>query len=154
MKYIICTILFFSLLQSCNQNVKYEMNNMLPEIVNVTKYVESGEYIPDSCEGRIDKLIKVNPIVLNKSCEIELEKKLLNWKNSSFKSFKNIKIDSLYKKTIYQYSYIIDSEPIHVYKTNIRIQPNTEKSIFIRLNQNGEIYSDFSENSWVVDNCN
>ena len=68
------------------------MNNMLPEIVNVTKYVESGEYIPDSCEGRIDKLIKVNPIVLNKSCEIELEKKLLNWKNSSFKSFKNDKI--------------------------------------------------------------
>ena len=37
------------------------MWNMIPEEIDVTEYVKSGEYKIDSCGGRIDKLIRVMP---------------------------------------------------------------------------------------------
>lgn len=151
MNRVICILLFFSLLQSCTRHVKYEMQNMLPETVDVTEYVESGTFIPDSCEGRIDKLIKVKPRMLDKDYEARLEEKLRQ--SDSFKSISKIKPDSLYKTTLYQYSYFVNYEPIDVYKTKIKAGPNTEKEIFIRLTQAGKIYSGFSENSWVLNKC-
>ena len=149
MKYLICTLLLFTILQSCNENIKYEMYNMMPELVDVTELIESGEYIPDSCNGRIDKLIKVSPKVLDESYEIELEKRLINLKTEYLKSHK-LKANSLYRNTVYEYSYLIDFDPIDVYKTKIIIEPNIELDIFIRLDKTGKIYSDFSETNWVT----
>jgi len=31
---------------------------MVPETIDVTKYIESGEFLPDSCEDRLDRLIQ------------------------------------------------------------------------------------------------
>ena len=129
------------------------MENVVPESIDVTEYIESGKFVIDSCEGRIDKLTKINPLILNKKYEIELKNKLQIWKKNNLKSSKREKLDSIYKSTFYQYSYLISSEPIDVYKTKIKIETNLEKEMFIRLNQNGKIYSGFSENSWVKNNC-
>ena len=129
------------------------MTNMIPENVDVTEYIESGKFLIDSCEGRIEKLTKVNPIVLNKNYEIELRNKLQIWKKNYSKSSKNEKLDSIYKSTFYLYSYFIIDEPIDVYKTKINIKGNKDIELFIRLNQKGKIDSDFSENNWVENNC-
>ena len=129
------------------------MTNMIPENVDVTEYIESGKFLIDSCEGRIEKLTKVNPIVLNKNYEIELRNKLQIWKKNYSKSSKIEKLDSIYKSTFYLYSYFIIDEPIDVYKTKINIKGNKDIELFIRLNQKGKIDSDFSENNWVENNC-
>ena len=127
------------------------MNNMIPEMIDVSEYVQNGNFIPDSCEGRLDKLIKVKPIILNKSYETELQRKIDKWKKSS-----DVKINytqNLFENTTYQYSYIIRTEPIDVYRTQLETDRNNQKNIYIRLNQKGQIVSDYSDVNWVQNNC-
>lgn len=149
---------------SCGHKKKYEMitmeSNEIP--VDVTKYIESGEFLPDSCEGRIDRLIKVKPLILDRSYENVLLSKIDKWKNEYNKWLKNnkrdtidFKLSDLYKKTIYQYSYFINSDPIDVYKTktDIEINGNKDFCFFIRLDQNGKIFHDYKEDGWVLNSC-
>ncbi len=132
---------------SCNDRKKYEMNNMIPEMVDVTEYIESGNFKPDSCEGRLDKLVKIKPILLDQSFEIKLQQKITKWKKEINS------IQNLYKKTIYQYSYIIDFEPVDVYRTELETKANIKKNFYIRINQKGEIISNYSDSNWVKNNC-
>ena len=149
MKYLVSIVLFFTVFQSCNQTVKYEITNSIPEKIDITKYIESGEFIIQNCEGRLDKIIKVKPKILDKSYENLLQKKLKSFDIN----YLNFKVNNLHQSTIYQYSYFITSEPIDVYKTELKINSKIKKIIYIRLNQKGELISDFSEFNWVENNC-
>jgi hypothetical protein len=135
---------------------------MLPETIDVTSYVESGQFRPDSCEGRLDRLIKQNPIVLNGSYETDLQDKLSKWKSeyNSWLLKHNrdtivFSIDGLANKSKYQYSYFVTDEPIDVYRTDLDIEINGNKNfkLFIRLDKNGRIYSDYKEEGWVSNSC-
>ncbi|MGX7666692.1 hypothetical protein [Flavobacterium pedocola] len=127
------------------------MNNMVPEMIDVSEYVQNGNFIPDSCEGRLDKLIKVKPILLNKSYETVLQIKIDKWKKSS--DVKIINTQNLFENTTYQYSYILHTEPVDVYKTQLETDSNHQKNIYVRLNQKGKIISDYSDVNWVQNNC-
>ena len=90
------------------------MTNMLPEKVDVTNFIKSGEYFPDSCEGQLVKLIKSRPLTLDSSYENELQVKLNkwelqynNWLKKNNKDTVKIDVDQLFQHTTYQYSYLL-----------------------------------------------
>ncbi len=148
--------------QSCRHQVKYEMMNMTPEPIDVTNYIESGEFLPDSCEGRLDRLIKVKPLTLDQSYEIELQNKLDKWKDDYNNWLRKnsrdtiaFHISDLYKKTTYQYSYMLMADPIDIYRTNTEIEINGQNNFmfFIGVDKNGKIFSEYKEDGWVLNNC-
>ncbi len=141
---IVLSFILLSIL-SCGHRVKYEMNNMLPEIVDVTGFIESGKYFPDSCDGALIRLISTKPLILDDSYETELQAKLESWKSGKSAT---LEIPDIYKKTIYQYSYLLTSEPIDVYKTSL----DSENKLFIRL-KDGKIFDEFKEDGWVISKC-
>ncbi len=152
--------LFSLIVISCGQ--KYEMMNMMPEKMNVTKYIESEEFRPDYCEERLDRLIKVDPLILNESCESELQIKLQQWKDDYngwlFKNGKDsidFHVSDLFRKTKYQYSYFVFYDPINVYRSDLGIEMNgiKEFKLFIRLDNEGKIYSDYRERGWIINSC-
>lgn len=138
------------------------MTNMLPETIDVTSYIESGLFRPDSCEGKLDRLINQKPLVLNDNYENILQGKLVKWKNE-YNSWLlkhnrgtiNFTVDKLVSKTKYQYSYFITDEPIDVYRTDLGIEINGNKDfkLFIGLDKNGKIYSDYKEDGWIINSC-
>lgn len=144
----------FSYLQSCNYFVKYEMNSIMTEDVDITELIESGKFRISVCDGGIDKLIKINPFILNEKYEIELQNRLQIWYKIHFKSSQKIKFSTIYKKTIYQYSYLLSAnEILDVYKTKVKNNSNLEKEIFIRLDQKGYLINEFKEDGWVINSC-
>ncbi len=138
------------------------MTNMLPETIDVTSYIENGQFRPDSCEGRLDRLIKQKPMVLNDSYENGLQDKLIKWKaeynNWLLKHNRdtiNFTIEKLVSKTKYQYSYFQTDEPIDVYRTDlgVEINDNNDFKLFIGLDKNGKIYSGYKEDGWIINTC-
>lgn len=138
------------------------MTNMLPETIDVTSYIESGQFRPDSCEGRLDRLIKQKPMVLSDNYENILQDKLSKWKdeyNSWLLKYNrdtiNFTVDKLVSKTKYQYTYFQTDKPIDVYRTDlgIEINGNRDFKLFIGLDQSGEIHSDFKDNGWIINSC-
>ena len=154
--------LFFVLIVSSGCGNKYEMTNSVPEAIDVTEYIESGEFYPDSCDGRLDKLIKTHPRTLDQSYEVELQKKLNHWKNEYNNWLKEnsrdtivFEINNIVSNTSYQYSYFITDDPIDVYRTDTEIELNEIKkfSFFIRIDKAGNIFSDYKEDGWIFNNC-
>jgi hypothetical protein len=152
--------LFALTFASCGR--KYEMTNMLPETIDVTSFVESGQFRPDSCEGRLDRLIKQKPLVLNDNYESILQDKLVRWKTEYNRWLEQhnrdtitFTVDKLVSKTKYQYSYFRTDEPIDVFRTDLGIEINGNKDfkLFIGLDKNGEICSDFKEDGWIINSC-
>lgn len=138
------------------------MTNMMPETVDVTSYIESGEYFPDSCAGRLDRLIKHKPLLLDESYEIELQGKLAKWKKESNGNLLESNLDSidftvqcLFSRTRYQYSFILTAEPIDVYRTDLGISINGNKDfrLFIGLDKYGKIVTDYQDTGWIINNC-
>lgn len=135
---------------------------MLPETIDVTSYVESGQFLPDSCEGRLDRLIKQKPLVLNDNYESILQDKLVRWTAEYNRWLLQhnrdtiiFTVDKLISKTKYQYSYFQIYEPIDVYMTDLGIKINGNKGfkLFIGLDTNGKICSDFKESGWIINSC-
>lgn len=134
------------------------MTNMVPESIDVTDYIISGEFKPDSCNGSIDKLIKTNPKSLDFSYENKLQNKFMTWvQNNGDSSLDYLKrgITDIYNKTTYQYSYFITYEPVDVYLTTITFNNTDLKdlNLFIRLNRKGQITSEYQESGWVTNSC-
>ncbi len=138
------------------------MYNMLPESIDVTEYIESGEFRPDSCEGRLDRLIKVNPLKLNSTHELQLQGKLRQWKTENNSRLitndsDTIKLEDigLLSKTTYQYSYFITTKPVDVYRTDwiINTIENKQFCLFIQFDENGNINSNYEDHGWVINSC-
>lgn len=141
---------------------KYIITNMLPEQIDVTNYIESGEFRPDSSEGKLERLIKVKPLALGNHYEKVLQEKFDKWKTDYNKlvRIKNIdtidfKIAEIHKSTTYQYSYFALHDPIDVYRTvtEIETKGNKHLNLFIQLDRNGTVLSDYKEDdSWIMNN--
>jgi hypothetical protein len=159
-KHVIFIGLIILSLASCGH--KYEMTNMLPEIIDVTSYIESGRYRPDSCEGRLDRLTKQKPRTLDETYETKLQDRLANWKseyNGWLLKYNrdtiNFTIDNLVSKTKYQYSYFQTNEPIDVYRTDLgtEINGNIDFKLFIGLDEDGKIFSEYKDGGWIINSC-
>lgn len=156
--YIGVFVLFFV---SCKQ--KYEMYNMiLQKNIDVTSYIRSGEFVPDSCEGRLDRLMKKKPMILDESYEDKLQAKLLKWRIGYNKWLRekgedtiSLTVDKIVDKTSYQYSYFMTNHPVDVYRTNLGIDLAGYKDfkLYIRAYQNGKIHADYYESGWIINNC-
>jgi hypothetical protein len=152
--------LFALTLTSCGR--KYEMTNMLPETIDVTNYIEDGQFRPDTCEGRLDRLIRLKPMVLDSNFESRLQDKLIKWE-TEYNNWLlkqnldtiNFTVDKLADKTKYQYSYFQTDEPIDVYRTDLGIEINGIQNfkLFLGLDKNGELYSDYKEDGWIINSC-
>ncbi|TAE48946.1 MAG: hypothetical protein EAZ89_14695 [Bacteroidetes bacterium] len=156
---LLCIGLILSLLTSCR---KYQMYNMVPEIIDVSAYIESGQYMPDSCEGSLDRLIRRDPLVLTQQHESQLQEKLQAWKTEynhqqlgMGKDTISVMITDLADKTRYQYSYFPIYEPTDVYRTDLRTERNgqTVLYLFIKVENGGEMFSDYKERGWVINRC-
>ena len=155
---ILCTI---CLQFSCGQ--EYKMTDMFGKEVSVTTLINSGKFKPIFCQERLDKLIEINPILLDKNYEDNLQNQFSFWLdkyNQTLKTKKidtlNVKIDKLFEKTKYQYSYIIDKveNPIKVYRTDILINQNRQLRLFIRADNNNELFErDYKTTGWVINEC-
>ncbi len=135
---------------------------MSPDIIDVTEYVESGQYHTDSCKGKLEKLIRIKPFILDGKYETQLQNKLVLWKqhyNSWLLENKRDTLDfyivDLVKKTTYQYSYFITSEPIDVFRTDTDIKINGigNLKLFLQIDKDSLIISNYNENGWVIDDC-
>ena len=138
------------------------MTNTLPETIDVTNYIESDQFRPDSCEGRLDRLIKKKPLPLNSSYENQLQDKLEKWKTEynnwlteNNRKIIDFNIPDLVHKTKYQYSYFQTHDPIDVYRTDLGIDINGNKAfkLFICIDNDGKIYSDYKEDGWIINSC-
>ncbi len=140
------------------------MADMNGELRDVSKYIKSGEFKPEYCEGRLDRLIKLTPTLINDNYEDALQIKLKNWQKTYNEWLKknnrdtiNIEIEKLSLNTKYQYSYIIDVDEIYdVYRTDTdaKINGNEKISFFIRVNQNGDFIDDkYHDEGWIINNC-
>ena len=127
------------------------MWNMIPEEIDVTEYVKSGEYKIDSCGGRIDKLIRVMPKKPYKNFDsFTFEKAKIFF--TSLKKNETIEKVELLKKTKYIYTYFIAYKPIDVYETRILVDKK-ETKIYIRANEKGDFIDNYSETKWVTNEC-
>lgn len=158
-----CATLAFMFISSCKHQ-KYEMNNMMPMPVDVSEFINSGDYEPDSCKRRLNHLKRTSPLVLDESYETMLKIKLKKWKdnynvwlkkNGYDTLYFNIESLLLYKLTRYQYSYIITDRPVDVYRTDTPLSINGIENIrfYFQLDEKGEFVSDFSENNFLDTPC-
>lgn len=145
-----------------NSGIRYVIQNMNGDDVNVTNLITSGQFLPDSCEGRFEKLIKLKPKVLDDQDETRLQYELSQW----IKEYNNwlfnygreqidLKLKNIYKITSYQYSYIIKDDYVDVYRTDTNWEINgiKEFKLFIRFDKKGKIMTGFKDGGWVINNC-
>jgi len=139
------------------------MTDMFGKEVSVTNLISSGKFRPVYCQERIDKLIEINPTLLDRNYEDNLQNQFAFWLdkyNQILKTKKldtlSVKIDKLFEKTKYQYSYIIDKveNPIKVYRTDILVNQNKELRLFIRADNDNKLFErDFTATGWVINEC-
>ena len=146
---------------SCGQ--KYEMNDMQGRQIDVSELIESGKFKPHYCESRIDKLVEIIPTTLDFAYEDELQKQFAFWFDNNHEALETkvtdtipYQVDSLFVKTKYQYSYIINSvdSPINVYMTDIEVNTNKYLRLFIRSGADKKLFDiDYTSTDWIIDNC-
>lgn len=160
---IYITFIYF-VLMSCSGG-KYKMYDMaLDEEISIDEFIESGEYIPEYCEGRIDRVIKKIPPVINPQLSDKLNLQLDKWaneeeyyrqKNGDSVVFSHSLVDII-KSTKYAYSYFLAEKPMHVFSTCITITNGNEKenkAIFIRVDDKGNIVGDYVTDGVVQNKC-
>lgn len=148
---------------SCKHQ-KYEMNNMMPMPVDISDYINSGDFEPDSCKHRLNRIKRTSPRGLDQSYETMLQIKLKKWKDNYNLWLKKNKHDTIYFNpealslfaiSKYQYSYVITDKPVDVYRTDTPLRINDIDNIrfYFQLDENGEFVSDFSENNFLDTPC-
>ena len=132
--------------------------------ITVDDLIESGEYTPDFCEQRLDRIIKTKPPTINPDLSGQLNKLLDKWATEEEK-FRLTKYDStkfshssdnIIKETKYAYTYFIMQEPMHVFSTCINVVHSKEMdytTLFIRVDNKGVIQGDYNDHGVVQNNC-
>lgn len=124
--------------------------------VSVDDLIESGEYTADYCENRLDRIVKTHPSTLNPTLFGQLNKLLDKWATEE-ENYRRKKGDStryshssedIIKNTKYGYTYLLNSEPMHVFITCIDIIHLEEldyTTIEIRVDNKGNIVGDYTD---------
>jgi hypothetical protein len=146
---------------SCGQ--KYKMANMQGQEIDVTQLVNSGKFKTSYCQGRLDRLIEIDPISIDLKYENDLQKQYAFWVSKYNQVLKNKnadtishKFENLSAKTKYQYSYVIDriDNPIKVYRTDITINGDKQLRLFLRVDNHNRLFeNDYRTNNWITNNC-
>ena len=131
--------------------------------IDVTDLVKSGKFKTSYCHNKLDRLIETNPTSLDIMFENNLQSQFSLWVNKYNQTLKNknqdtlsLKIDSLFAKTKYQYSYIINTvdNPIKVYRTDIFINEGKQFKLFIRADNDNILFpNDYKANGWIINEC-
>jgi len=149
------------ILSACH-NKKYEMYNMMPMNVDISEYINKGDYSVDSCNHHLSRLKHNTAKPLVADDEVLLQARLLKWRVNYNKWLKKNNQDTLmftaeqlFEKTKYQYSYVVTNSPVDVYKTEtgLRINGIENLHLYIQLNEKGELISDYTENNYVDTAC-
>lgn len=157
----IMLLIFTATLFSCKQK-KYEMYNMMPMTVDVSEYINSGDFEPDSCKRRLNRLKRTSPKEMGVADEIMLQIKFKKWKNNYNQWLRKnkrdtvvINVDLLHTITSYQYSYVITNKPVDVYRTNTSIKINGIENLqlYIQVDDKGDFVSDYTENNYLDTSC-
>jgi hypothetical protein len=145
----IAFFLLLLILFSCNK--RYKVFNMMLEEIDVTDLVTSGNYLPDSCDGRLTRLIRTTSVPYQIDTP-RLKKIIVQWAiDSHIESTQNF----TYSSPTYKYTYIINKEPIDVYSMTFqRYLPAPEDYIlYFRVDNTGKLMPELSRDSWVSTNC-
>jgi len=158
-KLLILTIIFLQI--SCGQ--KYKMTDMQGQQIDVTDLVIGGKFKTHYCDGTLDKLIEINPGTLDSADEDVLQKQFIFWRENynrilqtKLKDTLMLTVDSLYAKTKYQYSYIINLNqgPVQVYRTDINENNKQQLRLFIRANVDKIFFdNDYRSTGWILNSC-
>ncbi len=134
----------------------------MPMTVDVSEYINSGDFEPDSCKRRLNRLKRTLPKEMSAADEIMLQIKLKKWKNNYNQWLRKnkrdtvvINVDLLNAITSYQYSYVITDKPVDVYRTNTSIKINGIENLqlFIQVDDKGDFVSDYTENNYLDTSC-
>jgi len=157
--YVVILILIYS---CSNSQEKILISNAFGDMIDITTLVEKGEFKLDSCERRLEKIIRISPKILTNNQEYKFQKSLADWVteyndwlDKKGLSKINITIDSLYIKSRYQYSYFYQNDIRDVYRLDTKesILQVDKISFFFQLDKKGMLVDDFQTNGWVIDKC-
>ena len=138
------------------------ISNVFGDMIDITTLVEDGEFKLDSCENRLEKIIRLSPIILTNNYEVVLQESLSkwiieynNWLKSKELSPINITIDNLYKKSQYQYTYFYHNNLRDVYRIDTKesISQVDNISFFFQLDKRGRVVDGLRTSGSIVDNC-
>ncbi|HEX7414438.1 MAG TPA: hypothetical protein VF411_10390 [Bacteroidia bacterium] len=162
MKHILYILLFF--LFGCADG-KYKMYDMAyDKFISVDDLIESGEYSPEICNGTIDRIFKTKPPTINVALAGQLNSLLDKWATEE-ETFRIKKGDTLFyshtsseiiQETKYEYTYILSEKPMHVFSTCITVKILGKvdfEDVFIRVDNDGNIVGDYSDDSIVQNDC-
>jgi hypothetical protein len=121
---------------------------MLPEEMDVTEFIESGKYEPDSCNGHLVGLIKIAPKVINPKADTLIIKGLRLWYQN-----KGIKIQSsdVPATSSYRYTCFASNKPWDVYSMTLKV--DSIQVLFFRYNDNAQLEEGFSTEGWIINDC-
>jgi hypothetical protein len=142
-------LLLILILTSCNK--RYKLSNMVPEEIDVTNFIESGDYLPDSCKGQLNRLTRIH----NSSYQIDtlrVKQMIVQWTiDNHIESTQDI----TYSSPKYKYTYFITTEPIDVYSISFRhyLPAPKDYRLYFRIDNTGKLISGLSTDSWVTTKC-
>jgi hypothetical protein len=146
--YLGCYMAFEKTITSDDPNdFKYPVTDLLySNYVEAASFINSGEFEPKYCDGRIDKLIRIKPKPI-KPNEIKRLSKLINkWLYANnYTPFENLIADNFK----YEYSQLLDRKPIDCYSLTI----NNELKVYFRIDNERSVYGEISENGWIINFC-
>jgi hypothetical protein len=126
---------------------EYPIHDMLySKYVDATPFIRRNEFRPEYCEGRIDKLIRLNPKTINKDTEEGLKAALDQWK---FQNEHDIVQSSIHDKLRYRFTQFFNRKPIDNYELFL----TDECSLHIRFADDGTIFGGFNDHPWVSNSC-
>jgi hypothetical protein len=130
---------------------RYKMHNMLSEEIDVTHFIESRNYLPDCCDGRLDRLFRTQPASYQIDT-VSLKHMIAQWAiDNHIESAQGLTYSSLN----YRYTYFITNDPINVYSIIFQLyMPAPEDfRLFFRIDHSGKLISGLSKEGWVINGC-
>ncbi|GAA4343327.1 hypothetical protein GCM10023184_43600 [Flaviaesturariibacter amylovorans] len=141
------------LLTACGQ--RYTLRDMQGREVDVTSYIRSGAYRPDSCEGRLDRLVRTGIPRRDAGFNARLVQAYRSFRHSGDPDLARLPehTGNPGRLTEYWYTYVPDDAPVDVYRTVIDTGNGSPLLLYIRLDEQHRLYGGYSLNHWVQNAC-
>jgi hypothetical protein len=120
---------------------------MVPEEIDVTDLIKSGNYLPDSCDGRLNRLIRTTSVPYQIDMP-RLKNIVVQWTiDNHIASSQGF----TYLPPNYKYSYIIFKKPIDVYTITFQRYLPTPKNytLYFRVDDTGNLMPELSRDGWI-----